>query len=211
MPAKIALMVVDIQNDFLPGGSLAVPNGDLVIPVVNEYVRRFESAGLPIYATRDWHPPMTEHFVQYGGVWPPHCVHGTPGAEFNRDLYLPPSAIVVSKGMDPTQDSYSAFQAFDADDLDMVSSLKAREIERIYIAGLATDYCVRSTVLDALRFGFAATALIDGCLGVNLQAHDSERAIADIVAAGGVLATLKQVLAPKGVATPVRKMRSGRR
>lgn len=196
MAEKSALVVVDVQNDFLPGGSLAVPDGDQVVPVLNEYIRRFKAAGLPIYATRDWHPPVTKHFKQYGGVWPPHCIQGTRGAEFHPDLRLPDDVIIVSKGMDPAQDSYSAFQAYEADGTDMATSLRKREIAHTYVGGLATDYCVRATTLDALREGFRVTVLIDGSLGVNLKPHDSEKAIVDTVAAGAVVATLNQVLAP---------------
>ncbi|MBI2954013.1 MAG: bifunctional nicotinamidase/pyrazinamidase [Chloroflexi bacterium] len=189
-----ALIIVDLQSDFCPGGSLGVPEGDQVVPVANEYIRRFHAAGLLIYATRDWHPAVTKHFKQYGGVWPPHCVQGTRGAEFHPDLRLPEDAIVVSKGMDPNLDSYSAFQAYEADGTELEASLRRRGIEHIFVGGLATDYCVRWTALDAMRAGLRVTALIDASLGVNLQIHDSERAIKDIVSAGATLATLNQVL-----------------
>ncbi len=192
---KRALVVVDVQRDFLPGGSLAVPEGNEVVPVLNEYIQRFKAAGLPIYATRDWHPPVTRHFRQYGGAWPPHCVQGTPGAEFHPDLRLPDDVIIVSKGMDPNKDSYSSFQAFEADGTDMATSLRKRGITHIYISGLATDYCVRNTILDALREGFQATVLLDGSFGVNLKPHDSEKAITEMVAAGAHMATLNQVKA----------------
>lgn len=193
MIEKSALIVVDIQYDFLPGGALAVPEGDQLVPTLNEYIRRFSGAGRPVYATRDWHLPTTKHFQRYGGVWPPHCVQGTPGAEFHRELKLPEDVILVSKGMDPNLDSYSSFQAFEEDGTPMVESLRKRGIEHIYVGGLATDYCVRWTMLDALAAGFHATALIDGSLGVNLKPHDSEHAIRDIVWAGGALATLNHV------------------
>lgn len=193
MAGKSALVVVDLQNDFMPGGALGVPGGDEVLPVVNRYIERFRAAGLPIYATRDWHPPVTKHFHQYGGVWPPHCVQGTPGAEFHRDLKLPPDVVVVSKGMDPTQDSYSCFDAYEADGAPMAESLRRRGVERIYIGGLATDYCVRSSVMSAVKEGFKITVLLDASRGVNLQPHDSEKAIEDMVRVGAEMATIEMV------------------
>ncbi len=193
MKEKAALLVVDLQNDFMPGGALGILEGDQVVPVMNRYIELFRAAALPIYASRDWHPPVTKHFKQYGGVWPPHCIQGTPGAEFHPDLVLPPEVIVVSKGMDPEKDSYSAFDGYEADGTPLAESLYRRGVERLYIGGLATDYCVRWTVLEGDRRGFERTVLIDGCLGVNLHPHDSERAIAEMVAAGGQLATLERV------------------
>lgn len=196
MADKIALVVVDIQNDFCPGGSLAVPEGDEVVPVLNEYIRRFKAAGLPVYATRDWHPAETKHFREFGGVWPPHCVQGTPGADFHPELRLPEDVIIVSKGMDPNKDSYSSFQAYESDGTAFADSIRKRGIKHIYLGGLATDYCVRNSVHDALTEGFKITVLIDGSFGVNIKPHDSEKAIAEMVAAGAELATLKQVLSP---------------
>ena len=112
-PARDALVVVDLQNDFCPGGALGVRGGDAIVPVLNRYLERFGRAGAPVFLTRDWHPPVTRHFRAYGGVWPPHCVQGTRGAEFHPGLAPPAGAVVVSKGMDPEQDAYSAFQAED--------------------------------------------------------------------------------------------------
>ncbi|MHB0869615.1 MAG: bifunctional nicotinamidase/pyrazinamidase [Chloroflexota bacterium] len=193
MAEKIALTVVDLQNDFMPGGALAVPEGDHVVPIANRYVEMFKVEGLPIYATRDWHPPVTKHFRQYGGTWPSHCVQGTPGAEFHPELRLPTDTIVVSKGMDPEQDSYSAFDAFEADGTPMAESLRRRGVERLYIGGLATDYCVRWSVLSAMRLGFKITVLLDASLGVNLSPHDSERAIAEVVREGAEVTTIERV------------------
>lgn len=192
--AVSALLVVDLQNDFCPGGSLGVPEGDRVIPVANEYLECFSRLSLPTFASRDWHPAVTRHFREYGGQWPPHCVEGTWGAEFRPELRLPPSTIVVSKGMDPEQDSYSAFDALESDSTPLERSLHRREVRHLFVGGLATDYCVRWTTLDALRMGFMVTVLLDASRGVNLKPHDSEEAIEDMVRAGAEMATMAQVL-----------------
>ena len=158
-PARDALVVVDLQNDFCPGGALAVRDGDAIVPVVNRYLERFASAGAPVFLTRDWHPPVTTHFQAYGGVWPPHCVQGTRGAEFHPGLKPPAGAEIVSKGMDPTRDSYSAFQAEDPAGQPFPAVLTSRGVRRLYVGGLATDYCVRASVLDALNAGFEVVVL----------------------------------------------------
>jgi nicotinamidase/pyrazinamidase len=193
MSARKALVLVDVQNDFLPGGSLAVPEGDRIVPVLNQYVDLFHRAGLPIYATRDWHPEQTRHFKAYGGVWPPHCVQGTRGAEFHPDLKLPPETIIISKGMDPNEDSYSGFQGRTAEGRPFAEELKARGIEHLYVGGVATDYCVRHTVLDARREGFQVTVLEDAIRGVDLTPGDSERALREMVEAGATLAQWEDV------------------
>lgn len=180
MQAGDALIIVDVQNDFCPGGSLAVPGGDAVVPVLNEYARRFESAGLPVIATRDWHPAETRHFVSGGGVWPPHCVQGTPGAEYHPGLSLPASVLHLLKGMDPSQDSYSAFDALNENGETIAAILRALGIRRLFIGGLATDYCVRATAHDAIGDGFAVTVLSDAVRGVDLQPGDSVRALEDM-------------------------------
>jgi nicotinamidase/pyrazinamidase len=187
---KAALLVTDVQNCFCPGGSLAVSGGDEVVPVLNEYMKRFKASGLPIYASRDWHPAETKHFRGFGGPWPPHCVQGTKGAEFHPDLRLPAEAIIVSKGMDPLQDAYSVFQAVEADGTDFGTSLERNGIEHLYIGGLATDYCVRATALDALNAGLKVTVLLDAIRGVNLRPDDSKRAIEEMIGAGAETATL---------------------
>lgn len=195
MPERIdlafdALVVVDVQNDFCPGGALAVPEGDRVVPVLNRYIRRFAEAKAPVYASRDWHPPVTRHFKAHGGLWPPHCVQGTKGAEFHPALALPPEAIVISKGMDPDQDAYSCFQAQDAEGRDFSVSLGESGVQRLLVGGLATDYCVRSTVLDALHEGFQVAVLEDAIRAVNVRPGDGDRALAEMRAAGATFATL---------------------
>ncbi len=189
-PTFDALMVVDLQNDFCPGGSLAVPEGDRVVPALNRYIARFRELKAPIYASRDWHPPVTKHFKAYGGTWPPHCVQGTKGAEFHPTLALPPEAVILSKGMDPDQDAYSCFQAQDAEGRDFAVSLGEGGVQRLFVGGLAADYCVRSTVLDALHEGFQVVVLQDAVAAVNVKPGDGERAIEEMRAAGATFATL---------------------
>ncbi|MGH2487786.1 MAG: isochorismatase family protein, partial [Ktedonobacterales bacterium] len=132
-----ALLVVDIQNDFCAGGSLAVPDGDAVVPVMNAYMERAAAAGMPIYVSRDWHPAVTTHFTAYGGTWPPHCVQGTPGAEFHPDLRVPATAQFASKGMDPRDDGYSNMDAVLTDGRRLLEDLRAAGVTRVFVGGLA--------------------------------------------------------------------------
>jgi len=191
MTDKKALIVVDVQNDFLPGGALGIEGGDRIVPIINEYVRRFRQAGLPVIFTRDWHPAVTRHFSTQGGLWPPHCVQGTRGAEFSSDLDVPADAIVVSKGMDPNEDSYSAFDARTATGESLEALLRKLGVTHIYIAGLATDYCVRYSGRDALRRGIGITVLVDAVKGVSDE--DSQRALAELAEAGASRATLSEL------------------
>jgi len=186
-----ALLIIDVQNDFCPGGSLGVPDGDAVVPVLNRYIERFSQHGDPIIASRDWHPPVTRHFREHGGIWPPHCVQDTRGAAFHGDLKLPEQAIVVSKGMSPDADSYSAFEAEDARHRPLTDLLHELGVKRLYVGGLATDYCVKSSVLDALREGFDVEILTDAMRGVELQPGDSEKALAEMRNAGAHPVTLE--------------------
>jgi nicotinamidase/pyrazinamidase len=182
------LLLVDPQNDFCPGGSLPVAEGDRVMPVLNDWAAAAERANIPIVLSRDWHPPKTTHFKEYGGVWPPHCVMGTHGAEFHPDLEVPASATVVSKGMGETEDAYSAFQARDDSGTPLQRLLQQRDVHHLYIGGLATDYCVRSSALDALQAGFRVTLIPDGMRPVNLEPTDGQRAVDEMRAAGADLA-----------------------
>src|SRR3954467_14944616 len=143
-----ALVIVDIQNDFCPGGSLAVAGGDEVVPGFNTYAEAFAAAGRLVLADRDYHPGRTTHFVQYGGAWPAHCVQGTPGAEYHPDLKLTPETVHVIKGMGAEEDAYSEFQGRDLDGKSLNAWLADRSIRKLFVGGLATDYCVRATVLD---------------------------------------------------------------
>ena len=179
-----ALIIVDMQNDFCPGGALAVTEGDQVVTVLNRYIEKFTRAGLPIFATRDWHPQRTSHFNTDGGPWPPHCIQGTEGGKFHARLALGPQVTIVSKGMSPDADSYSGFQAVSSDGVQLGDLLRARGVERIFVGGLATDYCVKHTVLDGLRQGFKAVLLKDAIRGVNLKPDDSKEAIDEMLRAG---------------------------
>lgn len=190
-----ALLVVDVQNDFCPGGALPVPQGDLVVPRLNQYLEQFQASGLPVFASRDWHPAVTKHFQAYGGLWPPHCIQNTSGAAFHPDLKLLPSVTVVSKGMDPDQDAYSCFQAQADDGRPFQEILHAAGIGQLYVGGLATDYCVRASVLDALRAGFRVTLLEDAIRGVEVRPGDSERAIQEMTRVGAARARLAEVTA----------------
>src|SRR5262245_31962030 len=145
MDKSAALLVVDVQNDFCPGGALGVVEGDRVIAPLNRYIERFAGAGLPVFATRDWHPEKTTHFKAFGGVWPVHCVQGSYGADFHRALKLGRETVICSKGMESDSDSYSGFDAIDAAGTKLSERLKQSGVRRIYIGGLATDYCVKQT------------------------------------------------------------------
>jgi nicotinamidase/pyrazinamidase len=173
-----ALIVVDVQNDFCPGGTLAVPNGDQVIAPLNKLIDEFLDRGDPVYKSRDWHPPTTKHFSAYGGTWPVHCVQNTEGAEFHPALRDDPRIKVISKGLGTT-DGYSAF-----DGTDLGSQLNQSGIEEVVVGGLATDYCVKNTVLDALRQGYKVKAIEDAMRPVELKPGDGERAIEEMRAAG---------------------------
>lgn len=179
-----ALLIVDVQNDFCPGGALPVAEGDAVVPILNQYIARFTAAGLPIFVTRDWHPERTAHFQSGGGVWPAHCVQGTAGAEFHPDLSLSDRNVVVSKGIDPKEDSYSGFQGTSREGIPLATLLRTMGVRTIFVGGLATDYCVKATVLDGLREGFKVFLLEDAIRGVDLQPGDSERAIGEMVQKG---------------------------
>ena len=193
MRTDSALLLVDVQNDFCPGGALAVPGGDAVVAPLSALAARFAANGRPIYASRDWHPPQTSHFAAFGGVWPVHCVQGTTGAAFHPALQLPPVTVILTKGDDPSRDDYSAFSARDAAGTPLRELLQRAGISELYVGGLATDYCVKATVLDLRGAGFAVTVLSDPIAGVELQPGDSAQAIKAMVAAGAHLAASKEL------------------
>ena len=183
-----ALVIIDIQNDFLPGGSLAVPEGDQVIPVLNGYIDQFIERQLPVLATRDWHPSNHCSFIQQGGPWPEHCIAGTRGAEFASDLHLPASVNVFSKATDADQDSYSDFA-----NPTFKKQLDNMEVRRLFIGGLATDYCVLSTVRDALNYHYKVLLLIDAIRAINVRQQDGENAINEMIQKGAMPITLGMI------------------
>ncbi len=176
-----ALIAVDIQNDFCPGGALPVPDGDAVVYSMNLYITKFSKMGLPVYFTRDWHPQNHISFKTNGGIWPEHCVQETYGAELHKKLLIPSRAVIISKGISPDNEGYSGFQGTDLD-----KRLKAKNIRQLFIGGLATDYCVKSTVLDALHAGFDVVFLSDASKGVDVNTGDSEQAIDEMLREGAV-------------------------
>lgn len=184
MTSRDGLLIVDVQNDFCPGGALAVPDGDRVVPVLNRHIERFTAAGGPVFASRDWHPPKTRHFQTQGGPWPPHCVRESEGAAFHPELRLPEDVIVITKGTDPRDDGYSAFEGDDRNGLSLATALREHGVETLYIGGLATDYCVRATALDARKHGFDTVLLTDAIAGIDMEAGDVDRALREMRAAG---------------------------
>jgi nicotinamidase/pyrazinamidase len=192
-PARDALVVVDLQNDFCPGGALGVAGGDAVIPVLNRYAERFVAAGAAVFASRDWHPEETTHFKSHGGVWPPHCVQGTPGAEFHPQLVLPAGTEVVSKGMDPRADAYSCFHAETGEGMPFAAALGELGVSRLFIGGLATDYCVKSTVVDGVQAGFEMVVLADAVAAVDLSPGDGAKALDEMRAAGARMIRLEDL------------------
>lgn len=179
-----ALIVVDVQRDFLPGGALGVPAGDEVVEPLNRAIWAFELAGRPVFYSRDWHPPDHRSFRAQGGPWPPHCVAETAGAEFAPELRMPIKANVISKATTAARDAYSAFQ-----DTNLASRLRAAGVRRVFVGGLATDYCVKATVLDARQNDFEVELLADAVRAVEVQPGDGERAMQEMQKAGARLAT----------------------
>lgn len=184
-----ALLVVDVQNDFLPGGALGVPRGDEVVPPLNRMISRWRELGLPVVLTRDWHPAGHCSFHGQGGPWPPHCVAATPGALFAPSLVVPADALITSKGTDPRREAYSAFQETGLGD-----HLRRLGVRRVFIGGLATDYCVRATGEDARAEGLEYVVLTDAVRAVDVHAGDGERALEELAAAGAILTTTDEVL-----------------
>lgn len=176
--SRRALIVVDVQNDFCPGGALAVADGDRVVAPLNELIEEFLERGQPVFKSRDWHPEKTHHFQAFGGSWPVHCVQNTKGAEFHPDLIDDMHIRVISKGLGDT-DCYSAF-----DETDLALQLRRLSVEEVWVGGLATDYCVKSTALDALKEGFRVKAVQDAMRAVEVNPGDGERAITEMREAG---------------------------
>jgi nicotinamidase/pyrazinamidase len=179
-----ALIVVDVQRDFLPGGALGVPAGDEIVPALNRAIASFERAGLPVYYSRDWHTPDHCSFRAQGGPWPPHCIAGSKGAAFATALRVPDDAAVISKATTRAQDAYSAFQG-----TTLARQLEAAGVGRVFVGGLATDYCVKATVIDARANGFEVEVLGDAVRAVEVQPGDGERALQEMLKSGANLTT----------------------
>jgi len=175
-----ALFLVDVQNDFCPGGNLAVPEGDRIIAILNDWIAAAQQKGIPIFASRDWHPVDHISFAEQGGPWPEHCVQDTPGAAFHPDLALPDDAVRVSKGTRFDQDAYSAFE-----NTGLAGYLEQRGISRLWVGGLAQDVCVHDTVIAACQHGFEVHLLEPATRPVDPQG--GRRALDAMAEAGAVL------------------------
>ncbi len=187
-----ALIVVDMQRDFMPGGALPVKGGDEIIEIVNSYIRKFKERGALVVLTRDWHPTDHISFRERGGPWPPHCIQGTIGAEFYPGLYVPEDALIVSKGSDSEREAYSGFKGTDLEE-----ELRRRGVRRIFVAGVATDFCVKSTVLDALRRGFEVYVLLDACRSVSKEG--GERAVEEMIKSGAKITSYSEMFGSRAV------------
>ncbi len=189
LTGKDALIVVDMQNDFMPGGALPVPDGDKIIPTLNRYIKLFSDSGLPVFFTRDWHPENHISFKGFGGIWPSHCVQDTEGAQFHPKLFIPPdNKFIISKGYSRDFDAYSGFQGTVLDEL-----LKERGIKRIFIGGVATDYCVKNTAYGGINLGYQVFVLEDGIKGVDVNEGDSKKAAEFLLNNGAVFITLEEI------------------
>jgi len=190
-----ALIVVDTQNDFLPGGALGVAQGDAVVEALNRVIDAWAARGLPVCLTRDWHPPGHCSFAARGGPWPVHCVAGTHGAEFAAALHRPAGATIVSKGTDADQEAYSTFEG-----TGLAAKLRAAGVRRVFIGGLATDYCVCFSGADALKAGFAVVVLRDAVCAVDVHPGDGERALRELEASGALLISSRELVDAVGAA-----------
>ena len=181
---KAALLIVDVQNDFCPAGALPARGGDRIVPALNRYLAEARARDIPVYASRDWHPEVTNHFKAHGGEWPPHCIQGTSGAQFHPDLKLPGDAVVISKGDEPDRPGYSAFDGHTVEGKTLLDDLRDRHIGRVYLAGIATDYCVKATALDALHAGLQVHILSNAITGIDVRPGDADRALDEMSEAG---------------------------
>ena len=192
---RSALLVVDVQNDFCPGGALAVPQGDRVVDPINRLLAAYAAAHAAVFASRDWHPLGSSHFVGQGGQWPIHCVADTPGAAFHPQLLLPDGTAVITKGQSPDSDGYSAFDGTLPAGETLEAALDERSIDHLTVCGLATDYCVRASVLDARTRGLGVAVVRDAIAAVNLKPGDETGALDEMRAAGAAIVTLDDALA----------------
>lgn len=183
-----ALILVDIQKDFCPGGALAVSDGDMVVEPANILMKKFESAGLPVFVTRDWHTPDHSSFSENGGTWPVHCVAETDGAAFHDDLKVSSHAVIISKAMEKDTDAYSGFEG-----TDLADRLRSLKVTETVILGLATDYCVKNTVLDALKEKFSVSVVTEGIRAVEVNPGDGKAAIDEMKAAGARFVSVESI------------------
>ena len=179
---KSVLLLVHLQNDFCPGGALAVPGGNEIMALANACIQLFLSQGIPVVATRDWHPANHCSFKEQGGPWPPHCVQGSFGAQFHPELQLPPGTLIVSGATNPKKEAYSGFDGTSLED-----RLEDLGAETLFVLGLATDYCVKQTVLDACQRGFRVILLEDGIRGIEVRPGDCSQALSEMREAGAIL------------------------
>lgn len=179
------LIIADIQKDFLPGGALPIKEGDQIIPALNTYAKIFKKVGAKVVASRDWHPANHVSFTTQGGKWPPHCVQETEGAKFSPDLKLPEGTMIISKATDPEKEAYSVF-----DGTHLGEQLKSLGVKRVFIGGLATDYCIVNSVLDARNLGFNVVVLADATLGINVKQGDVDKAFKTMSQAGALQVTM---------------------
>jgi nicotinamidase/pyrazinamidase len=184
------LIVADVQKDFLAGGSLAVPEGDRVVPVLNRYLTAFTRRALPIFLSRCWHPPDHCSFRERGGPWPRHCVAGTPGAEFAEGFEIPGAAVIVSKATRRDRDAYSAFEG-----TELHENLRRVAARRLFVGGLTTDYCILNTVRDARARGYPTFVLGDGIRAVNVQPDDGRKAEEEMASRGATFIRLESLAA----------------
>lgn len=183
-----ALLVVDLQNDFLPGGALGIAGGDALLPVLRRYCECFVRHRLPIVFSRDWHPPRHCSFREQGGPWPVHCVAHTPGSLAPKQFPIPSTVETIYKATKPDKDVYSVFE-----DTLLHELLQRNHVRRIFIGGLATDYCVLYSIRDARRLGYEACLLLDGIAAINRQPGDGQRAIDEMLRIGAVPIRLEQL------------------
>jgi nicotinamidase/pyrazinamidase len=187
---KMALIIIDVQNDFCPGGTLAVTDGDSIIEPTNKLIRLFQSNKKIVIYSRDWHPLGTTHFKcdENPDGWPVHCVGGTKGAEFKNGLIVPLNANIVSKGMGNGENAYSAFDpGARISGMDLNTFLKNKRVDTLLVCGLATDYCVKDTVLDAKKLGYNVIVVQECIRAVNIEPNDGEKAIAEMKNAGAII------------------------
>lgn len=189
LQAGDALVLVDVQEDFV-SGSLAVPGAGQIVPVLDRYIAAFAARGLPVAATRDWHPGGHMSFDDRGGPWPPHCIAGTDGAQFASGLSVGPGTLVISKGTHGDRDAYSGFDGTELD-----ARLRKAHVARLFVGGLATEYCVLHTVRDALRHGYRVFLLLDAIRAVDRGPGDGDAAISTMLRLGAQPARIED-LAP---------------